>query len=251
MEEKSIDKEKERVVINPNGKKYLVKDYRKGFSAKEGILTSEQLETSGKKTTNLGSTFFVLKPNFSDTYNFLKRGAQIMSKKDIGQIIIETNIGKDSLVVDAGSGSGFFSVAVGNIVKKLVTYDIKEQHTELVKKNIERAELKNVTAKIGDIYDEKQIKEKDVDLLNLDVPEPHNALKSAEKILKSGGFLTAYNPSILQSKKLVEELINNEHFIYLKTIEIIKRDWVLDGKKSRPSFEGLGHTGFIVIARKI
>jgi tRNA (adenine57-N1/adenine58-N1)-methyltransferase len=85
---------------------------------------------------------------------------------------------------------------------------------------------------------------------NLDIPEPWTALETLKKNLKIGGIIISYSPSISQSQKFCIEL-RKENFLVLNNLEIIERKWVLDEKRSRPAHQGISHTGFLTIARKI
>ena len=83
----------------------------------------------------------------------------------------------------------------------------------------------------------------------LDLPEPWKALESAEKSLKAGGFLVSYSPTIPQVMDFVNTL--DESFAYLKTSEIIEREWEVKERKVRPRSQAIGHSGFITFARKL
>ena len=76
-------------------------------------------------------------------------------------------------------------------------------------------------------------------------------MKDAYKALKTGGFLVVYTPQITQANKLVNLILKDENFVYLKTAELIERKWRIKGEVSRPSFEGLGHTGFLSFFRRV
>ncbi len=61
-------------------------------------------------------------PSFIDHYKRIQRKAQIVLLKDIGLIIAETGINKNSIVVDAGAGSGALCCFLANYVKKIYTH---------------------------------------------------------------------------------------------------------------------------------
>ena len=90
-------------------KKFLVKDTSKDFHTRDGTIKSKDFNKS-KVKTNKKVEFSILDPQFIDFYEKIKRGAQIISLKDIGAIITETGINKESKVLDAGSGSGIDSL---------------------------------------------------------------------------------------------------------------------------------------------
>ena len=109
--------------------------------------------------------------------------------------------------------------------------------------------LTNLKVKKGDVN--TKIDERNVDLITLDLPEPWRALPNAMKALKPGGHLVVYNPSIPQIADFVDALKQHDNMLYLKTIEVIERQWEVEGRKVRPKSTGIGHSGFMVLARKM
>lgn len=238
-------------LLHPTGRVFPIKDANADLHTQFGFIKSEDLKAKvgTKVSTNKGYNFTIIEMTFLDQYLRLKRGAQIMTRKDIGFITAHTGIGRKSVVLDAGAGTGAFACLVAQWVKKVYTYDIREDHLNLVQKNIESLGLKNVVAKMGDIY--VGVKEKNADLLNLDVPEPWQAIETATKCLKSGAYLASYSPSITQSAQMANALREHKSFSYESTVEIIKRDWEIEDRKVRPTTSSVGHTGFLSFARKI
>ena len=227
-------------------KKFLVKDTSKDFHTKYGTISSNDLKKSIVKT-NKGIKFSVLNPQFIDIYEKMKRGAQIISLKDIGAIITETGINKDSKVLDAGSGSGALSCYLAHIVKEVITYDIEKTAIKITKENINSLNLKNIKIKNKDVY--KKISEKNLDLVTIDLKEPLNMIDNAYKALKRGGFLVIYTPQITQALKCVNKLGNK--FIHIKTKETAEREWKLEGKIAKPITPLIPHTGFLTFLRKV
>ena len=45
--------------------------------------------------------------------------------------------------------------------------------------------------------------------------------------------------------------LKKENFYVVKTIEIIERQWEIDGRKVRPKGQEIGHSGFLTFMRKI
>jgi tRNA (adenine57-N1/adenine58-N1)-methyltransferase len=197
----------------------------------------------------MNKEFVVFSSDFSDDFRKIKRLPQIIPLKDIGVIISETGIGKQSRVLDSGTGSGAVACFLGHLVKEVVSYDIKKEHVDIAKKNVKMLKLKNVKIKNKNIY--KDVDEKDMDLFVLDVPEPWNAIRSAEKGLRVGGYLVSYSPTIPQVMDFVNTISGNKQFIIIKTIEIIERKWDVYQRKVRPKSSGIGHSGFLTFIRKI
>ncbi len=228
---------------------FYARDLAKDFHTQFGFIKSADLKKTGRVMSNTGKEFFVVNPSFIDAYKKIRRGPQVIPPKDIGPIITETGINKKSRVVDAGAGSGALALFIANIAKEVTTYEIREDFAKIAEENIAILGLKNVRLKRKNVYD--GIDEKDIDLITLDVPEPWKALNSASKSLKTGGFLVSYSPTIPQVNDYVAELRKNREFVYLKTIEIIEREWEFEDRKIRPKSQQIGHSGFLTFARKI
>jgi tRNA (adenine57-N1/adenine58-N1)-methyltransferase len=225
-------------------------DNTKDFSTKHGTIKKKELaKRPGSKIKSGSQEFIILDPVFLDHYKQIKRGAQIITLKDIGAIIARTGINKNSVVLDAGSGSGALACFIGMIAKQVISYDIDKKSLETARGNVELLGAKNILIKEGDIYDYKKIKEKDIDVFVLDVPEPWKAVKTAEKVLRIGGFLAVYLPNINQVQDFVKAL--PEEFLLERTIEVIEREWAVDDKRIRPVTKDFGHTGFLTFARKL
>ncbi|MBW3022959.1 methyltransferase domain-containing protein [Candidatus Woesearchaeota archaeon] len=227
---------------------YFVRDTSEDFHIKYGLIRKEDLKkTSGKVKTNTNKEYSIFTPSFIDYYKRMKRGAQIIPLKDIGVILSFTGIGKDSVVMEAGGGSGGFSCFVSQYVKKIVSYEIDDENISLINDNLKYLGIKNVSVKKADVY--KKRDEKDFDLILLDLPEPWKAVENASKALKVGGFLVSYSPTITQNQQFVNALTNS--LMHVKTIETIERLWKIDKQVVRPVSKSSLHSGFITFARKI
>lgn len=244
---KDINKE----VILSKQRFYYVLDDKNDFVAEEGKINKKDLKKKDGSIikTNNNKEFVIFSAGFIDNYKKIGRLAQIITLKDIGQIITETGINSKSKVIDAGTGSGALACYLAHICKEVTSYDIRDDAIEISKKNKDFLNLKNLKIKKKDIF--KGFDEKDIDLIVLDMPNPWNAIKSCENSLKIGGYLVIYVPTILQISDFVNEINKYESFVYLKTIELIERQWKIDGRVARPTSDAIGHTGFMTFCRKI
>jgi tRNA (adenine57-N1/adenine58-N1)-methyltransferase len=186
-----------------------------------------------------------------DVFNKLQRGPQIITLKDAGIISAFTGISSGDLVVDAGSGSGFLAIYMGNLVRpegKVISYERRRDFARLAKSNVLKAGLeKYVEIKNRDIY--RGIAEKNVDVITLDLPEPWHAVRHAKKALKDGGFLVSYVPTVEQVRQFVERCWKTG-LKHEKTVECTVREMVLHERGTRPQIKGLMHTGYITFIRK-
>jgi len=232
-------------ILFRNGKEYYWAegDLHTNF----GVVKEKNIiDSKGTVKSHTDKEFLILDANFVDQLEKIKRGPAVMTKKDIGIILANTGIDKNSIVLDAGTGCGVMASFLARFVKKVVTYEVKEDFFNLSKKNFEFLNIDNVEQKNKDVYE--GIDEKDLDMVFFDLPEPWNAAKHAHQALKSGCFLVAYLPTTVQVADIVS---NSKGFLHYKTIEILEREWYVEGKKVRPKNQMLGHTGFLVFLRKI
>jgi tRNA (adenine57-N1/adenine58-N1)-methyltransferase catalytic subunit len=236
-----------RLLLSKN-KSFLIKDLTKDYHTQFGFIKKEDLKKS-KVKTNKGIEFSIIKPQFIDLYKKIKRAPQIIPRKDIGLIIAETGIGKTSKVLDSGSGSGALAIMLANIVKTVTTYEIREDHLNVVKHNIKFLNLKNIKPHLKNIYE--GITEKNLDLIVLDLPEPWLAVKHTIKALKPGAFIVNYSPTVPQIMDFMTEVNKYKELSHHLTTEIIQRDWEFEDRKVRPKSQMMGHSGFLTIIRKI
>ena len=241
-----------KVLITKQGKKFYAKDLEQDLHTQYGFVKKDELKKAKEGDSiksNTDKEFFIFEPSFIDLYRRIKRDAQIIPLKDVGYIIAETGINRESRILDAGAGSGALSCFLASIAKEVITYEIREDFIEIVNKNIDFLNLKNINVKKINIFD--NVEEKDIDVITLDVPEPWNAISNCSKALKPGGFIVSYSPSVPQVADFVNSIKKNESFVYLKTVEISEREWEVEERKVRPKSSGIGHSGFLSFARKV
>lgn len=251
----SVLKEEKVVLIDSKLRKYIlnIKDKTDKF---KGIGVFNPISLEGKnygELTEIGNkNFWILKPSLMDKLQALKRNAQIILPRDAAHIIINCSIESGNKIVEAGIGSGSLTIALATMVSpkgKIFSYDTRKEFIEHSLKNIEMANLSNyVSTKIKDIT--TGIDEKNLDAVILDIPNPWDAIDYAWKSLKIGGYFCSYSPLISQVENTVKKLKKN-NFIEIKTIENIQRELIITNYGTRPSFDMLGHTGYLTFARKI
>jgi len=206
----------------------------------------------GKKYEIGNKQFWILPPSLQDKLQGLYRQAQIILPRDAAHILMNCSIEPGQTVLEAGIGSGSLTIALASIVApngKVISYDIRQEFIDHAMKNITQAGLsKFVTTKVKDVTVE--IEDKNLDAVILDIPTPWVAVEPAWRALKVGGMFCAYSPLISQVEQTVRE-IQKHRFIETKTLENIQREMVVSVHGTRPSFDMLGHTGYLTFARKI
>ena len=163
-----------RILMDEKGKKYIARDEE--FHTNFGFIKKEDM-VNGKPgdvlQTHMGHNFKVLKANINDYIDLMERKCSIILPKDIGVITAFTSMGSGDRVIDAGTGAGATALHFGNIVGKegeVYSYEIREDFTEIAKRNVENFGLQNVQVKCGDITE--GINEDNVDIIFLDLPKP-------------------------------------------------------------------------------
>lgn len=177
----------------------------------------------------------------------LRRGPQAALPKEIGAILAHTGVGKGSKVVDAGAGSGFLAISLGNIAKEVSTYERRDEFATLAERNIAAAGLKNIKVKRKDVF--KGISEKGLDLVTLDLADSDKAVKHAAKALKKGGFVVGLLPHMEQVKKFVGAC-RKQKLSDILVLENIEREILVRQEGTRPETKGLLHTVYLAFARK-
>lgn len=241
-----IDKNFRKIIIDTNNQT----DKFRGVGVfNPNILIGKEY---GEKIEIGNKEFWILSPSMQDKLQSIHRLAQIILPRDSAQIIMFCSIEPGHHVLEAGMGSGALTIALANAVApngKIISYDIREDFIKHALRNIQKAGLtKYVTIKTKDVT--KEIEEKNLDAIILDIPNPWKAVDKVWDSLKIGGYFCSYSPLISQVEKTIEE-INKHKFIEVKTYENIQREMVVTSHGTRPSFEMLGHTGYITFARKV
>ncbi|MEM2116106.1 MAG: methyltransferase domain-containing protein [Candidatus Woesearchaeota archaeon] len=227
---------------------FLVKIDR-DFQCHRGIIKKEDLlKEQGVVETHKKHKFFIIKPTLADVYQLIHRKTQVMVQKDLGLIITFSGINKESKILEAGTGNGTCTIILAYIAKKVVSYEIRKDHYEIAKKNLEIFGINNVILKNEDIVN---VSERNFDSALLDLPEPWKLLEKIKKCVKPGGIISIYCPNLTQITKTIQEAKELKLRV-LATKELIERNWIIDDKILRPeNKEPYTHTAFITFLRKL
>ncbi len=201
--------------------------------------------------SSTGRLFHVAKPRLIDFIEKFSRPTQIIYPKDAGQIIMYADIGPGSKVVEAGTGSGALTAVLASIVRPdghVYSYEVNERFLREAKKNLERVGLLSyVTLKLKDVT--LGIDERDVDAVILDMPTPWLVVEHARNALKGSGFFVSFNPTLNQVSKTIVKL-RESGFFDIRVVEVFEREYQVDPVALRPRTLMIGHTGYILFARR-
>jgi tRNA (adenine57-N1/adenine58-N1)-methyltransferase len=189
----------------------------------------------------------------------MPRGAAIIYPKDSAQIIVEADIFPGARVVEAGVGSGALSMYLLRAIGErgsLDSFERRAEFAEIAQANVttelgERA--KNWNIHLGDLQDllPQKIKPGKADRVILDMLAPWECVQVSADALVPGGVFVAYVATVTQLSRVVEELRNSGSFAEPEAWESMVRGWHIEGLAVRPEHRMIGHTGFLVKARRL
>lgn len=220
-----------------------------------GVLKHEELiglEWGQQVKSHLGKAFTLLPPALDDILREIDRNTQVMYPKDIGYVLLSLGIGPGSRVLEAGTGSGAFTVALAHAVGPqghVFSYERRESTRAIAAANLERLGFSaRVTLTARDIAD--GFDETDVQAAFLDLPEPERYLAQTRAALVPGGFFGALLPTTNQVSSLIVGLQRHD-FGFIEVSEILHRYYKPVATRLRPVDTMTAHTGFLIFARKV
>lgn len=237
-------------------RKFLVKvEKEKIFHTHKGYVKLNELigKPYGVKVkSSMNVDFVALKPTLKDYLLKIARKTQILYPKDMALILVYTNIGPGSRVVEGGTGSGALASLIAFHVKpdgKVYSYEVNKEFLKVAEKNLKKLGLTDyVTLKNMDLT--KGIEEVEVDAVILDMPTPWLVVSHAYKALKNTGVFASFSPTIEQVVKTVEAM-RREGFIDIETLECMIREYQVEVGRTRPQTLGITHTGYLTFGRKM
>ncbi|HVL90337.1 MAG TPA: tRNA (adenine-N1)-methyltransferase [Actinomycetota bacterium] len=243
------------LLVDRKGRRYLLALKAGGeFHAHHGVVAHDEIigKPEGIKVTSTGgATMIAYRPGIADFILKMPRGAQVIYPKDIGPILIEADVYPGATVLEAGTGSGALTLALVRAVGeqgRVVSYDLREDHSAKARTNLESFLGKlpdSLELRIGDVI---SYEGEPADRVVLDLPEPWRAVAVAQRLLRRGGIMCCYVPSITQIALTVESM-REAGFEEIRPFETMVRPWHVEGASVRPEHRMVGHTGFLVTGR--
>ena len=195
--------------------------------------------------------YVALRPTLEDFVVEMPRGAQVIYPKDLGPICMLGDIGPGMRVFETGVGSGALSMTMLRTGAEIVGYELRDDFANRARTNVRSFlgadALDHYHVSVRDSYEGIDSADGPFDRVVLDLPEPWQVVPHAEAVLRPGGILVAYTPSITQVMQVRQAL--KGHWIDARTIEVLHRGWHVDGQAVRPDHRMVGHTGFLNLAR--
>ena len=244
------------LLIAGDGRRYFFR-LRAGdrFHTHKGVIAHDDLigQPLGRQIrSHLNFPFVVLRPSIFDLLMNLKRVSQIIYPKEIGPILLRLDVTSGRRIIEAGTGSGALTMALAYGVQlhgKVYSYEAREDMINVARKNLAVAGLlEYVQLKQRDIAE--GFDETDVDALFLDVREPWDYLEQVLAALRDGGFFGALVPTTNQVSWLLAAM-ERHPFSSIEVLETLERRYKPVPARLRPQDVMVGHTGYLVFARKI
>jgi tRNA (adenine57-N1/adenine58-N1)-methyltransferase catalytic subunit len=242
------------------GRRYLLTLERGAtFHTHKGRLAHDELIGAAEGVvarTDLGQRLLVLRPTLADWVVKMPRGAQVIYPKVLALMVMAADVQPGLAVVEAGAGSGALSITLLQALApggRLESFERRPDFADQARRNVERW--------FGKLPDGFRLHEGDVvdgiagvgpvDRVLLDLLEPWLVVPGAADALHPGGLLVSFVATVPQVMRLVEALEGSGRFGLVETSEAIFRPWHVDGLAVRPEHRMVGHTGFLVSARRV
>lgn len=206
-------------------------------------------------TSSGGASYLVFRPLLAEYVVSMPRGAAVIYPKDSAQILTMADIFPGAYVVEAGAGSGALTAQLLRAVGPggiLSSYERREDFAAIARRNVEQLYDGPHPAwrlTVGDLVE--CLTERDVDRVILDMLAPWECVDVVAAALAAGGIVCAYVATTTQLGRVVETLRSHGGFTEPHAWESFVRSWHVEGLAIRPDHAMVGHTAFLVTARRL
>jgi tRNA (adenine57-N1/adenine58-N1)-methyltransferase len=250
-------------ITDPKGRRHTVTlAPGKQFHTHQGALEHDALIGSpeGVVVTSTGGTpYLAFRPLLTDFVLSMPRGATVVYPKDAAMIVGYADIFPGARVVEAGAGSGALSCSLLRAVGAdgvVHSYERRDDFAAIARRNVERffgAVPENWRLTCGDLVESLTAQPLDApaDRVVLDMLAPWECLDTVARSLVAGGVLCCYVATTTQLSRTVESMREDGRFAEPAPWETMLRTWHVEGLAVRPDHRMIGHTGFLVTARRL
>ena len=206
-------------------------------------------------STSAGLQFTAFKPLLGDFVLSMPRGATIVYPKDAAMIIGVADVFPGAKVIEAGVGSAALSISLLRAIGptgELTSFERREDFADIARENVRTyfgAVPTNWSLNIGSVQESST--DKKYDRVILDMLAPWECISIAAEVLRPGGVFLAYVATTTQLSMTAEAIKEDGHFTEPLSSETIVRDWHHEGLAVRPMQRMIGHTGFLIVTRRM
>jgi tRNA (adenine57-N1/adenine58-N1)-methyltransferase catalytic subunit len=202
-----------------------------------------------------GMEYLALRPLLSDYVLSMPRGAAVVYPKDAAQIVAMADVYPGARVLEAGVGSGALTCSLLRAVGdggRVYSYERREDFAAIAERNVQTffgGAHPAWTLTVGDLT--ASLRADEVDRVVLDMLAPWECVDAVSKVLVPGGVLICYVATTTQLSRTVETIREHGRFAEPAPFETLLRSWHVEGLAVRPDHRMVGHTGFLVTARRV
>jgi tRNA (adenine57-N1/adenine58-N1)-methyltransferase len=244
-------------LTDPKGRHYtLVLESGQTYHTHRGALEHDKLiglPEGSVIASAAGTSYLALRPLLPDYVLSMPRGAQVIYPKDAAQIVMWGDVFPGARVLEAGAGSGALTCSLLRAVGEsgtVTSYEVRDDHAVHAVRNVERffgTTPPNWTLHVGDVVEHTG----EVDRVILDMLSPWEVLPSVSANLIPGGVLVVYVATVTQLSKVTEALREQQCWTEPQAWETLMRPWHVVGLAVRPEHRMVGHTAFLLTARRL
>ena len=208
--------------------------------------------------SSAGTAYVAFRPLLADYTLSMSRGATVVYPKDAAQIVAMADIFPGARVLEAGAGSGALScwlLRAAGETGLVVSYERRADFAVIARRNVEayfgagHPAWRLVEAALPAAGQDESLR--DFDRVVLDMLSPWEHVADAARWLVPGGVICGYVATTTQLSRLVEVLRAHGGFDEPAAWESLVRGWHAEGLAVRPDHRMVGHTGFLVTARRL
>jgi tRNA (adenine57-N1/adenine58-N1)-methyltransferase len=252
-------------ITDPKGRRHTVSWVAgKQFHTHQGAVEHDDLigHPEGIVVTSTGGTaYLAFRPLLSDFVLSMPRGAAVVYPKDAAMIVGYADIFPGARVIEAGAGSGALSCSLLRAVGEtgaVYSFERRADFAEVATTNVTRFFgylPPSWQLTVGDLVDglqgESAADRTPVDRVVLDMLAPWECLGAIAPVLLPGGLVCCYVATTTQLSRVVEAMRADGRFAEPAAFETMLRTWHVEGLAVRPDHRMIGHTGFVVTARRL
>ena len=251
-------------LTDPKGRQHrLVLTPGKSFHTHRGALPHDDLigQPEGSVVTSAGGTpYIAFRPLLADYALSMPRGAAVVYPKDAAQIVGLADIFPGARVVEAGAGSGALSCWLLRAVGEQRQRDLLRAAGRTSPRSPRPTSSGSSAARIrpgswssatwmppgwpARTCRRRPGRAGHAGAVGADVARP-------PAVLMPGGLVCCYVATTTQLARTVSALREQGNFAEPAAWETLQRGWHVDGLAVRPEHRMIGHTGFLVTARRL
>jgi tRNA (adenine57-N1/adenine58-N1)-methyltransferase len=198
--------------------------------------------------SHLGEEFRARELRGPDFARHFERSGAPMLPKDVGLVVGHTGAAADDRVLDAGAGTGVLAAYLGNLGADVLTVERDPAFADVARENMAMASVADaVEVRTGDVTETLPDLGR-FDLVTLDTEDAPAVVADAPGHLEDGGHVAIYSPFVESAREAATAAADAG--LDATTYETIQREMEFDERGSRPTTTGVGHTGYLTVARR-